>query len=331
IEGISSNILLARGRNLAEERIIPTNSGLKMGGKEFMIYGIRIIPKKDAAIFIDRKCFRGVVDVIRTEKMKLLVINHLDVEKYLYGVLQHEVPYYWPMEAIKAQAVVARTFALYRMEIMQTKDFDVTCDVYSQVYGGKSGEKRRVKKAVDMTRGMILTYDGMILPAYYHSICAGHTEDAGIVFGIDLPPLKGKPCPYCKGARRTAWKAMFSLKDIEKHLNDYGIKVKGISDIEEGRKDRSGRLETVKIKDKEGQKEIMGFKLRLALGPNSIKSTNFSIIVTPGGVVFNGKGWGHGVGMCQWGAFGMAKRHFNYKEILAYYYPETRIIKIQDR
>ena len=97
--------------------------------------------------------------------------------------------------------------------------------------------------------------------------------------------------------------------------------------IIEGKRDKSGRVETIRIKDREGVKEIKSYKFRLALGPNSIRSTNFSITITRKGIFFRGKGWGHGVGMCQWGAFGMSKRRFSYKQILEFYYPSAKLEK----
>lgn len=324
IMAINSDITLEKGRHLKAD-VFPTATGLMVGDKEFKVYGIRIVPRNDASIFINRTCLRGAIDIIRTEERELLVVNHVDIEKYLYGVLHHEVPFHWPAETLKAQAVAARTFALYRKNLMHEEDYDVTNDIYSQVYGGRSGERWRTRRAVDLTRGKVLTYGGELLSAYYHSICAGHTENAEIVFEVDLPPLKGRRCPYCKGAPGTRWKALFSYKQIEERLNKYGIKVKAIRRIKEGTRDASGRLEHVKLEDSTGQKEVKGFKFRLALGPNVIRSTNFSVKVTPKGVLFRGKGWGHGVGMCQWGAFGMARRRFNYKKILEFYYPGTKL------
>jgi len=325
IKAIQTDLLLDKDQKLSEREIIPTNTGFKMGDDDFKIYGMRIIPRTDSTIYIDGKSYRGIVDVIRTKNLKLLVVNHIDIEQYLYGVLYHEMPHYWPYETLKAQAVAARTFALYRINVCKEKDFDVTNDIYSQMYGGRKSERWRSTRAVKATHGEVLTYDGKVLPAYYHSICAGHTEDAEQVFDVKLTPLRGRKDPYCKGARNTAWKAMFSYRQMEDRLTKYGVKVKGFKSIEEGKRDPSGRLTTVDAKDSSGLIKIPAFKFRLALGPNVIKSTNFKIKVTPAGVVFRGTGWGHGVGMCQWGAFGMAKRRFNYRKILEFYYPGAKI------
>ncbi|MCQ9207254.1 MAG: SpoIID/LytB domain-containing protein, partial [Omnitrophica bacterium] len=325
ILALNSGLELDKGRRIRGAYVTPLNSGIRLGGKEFKVYGIRIIPRKDSSIYLGKKRFRGIIDIIRTKEMKLLVVNHLGLEQYLYGVLNREVPYYWPMETLKAQAIAARTFAQYRIGISGEKDFDVTSDIYSQVYGGRSKESRNTTRAVNATKGMVLTQNGEFLPAYYHSICAGHTENAKHVFEVNLKPLRGRRDPYCGGAKGMHWKAIFSYKQMEERLNNYGIKVKGINFIVEGRRDRSGRLETIKIRDKEGVKSIKGYKFRLALGPNMVRSTNFRIRITRKGVLFTGKGWGHGVGMCQWGAFGMGKRYFRYKQILNFYYPGADI------
>lgn len=325
IEAIDSALLLDTGRRLKGECIVPTNSGLLLGKREFKIYGIRIIPGKDGTVFVDKECFRGIVDIIRTEKLNLLIVNHLDIEKYLYGVLYHEVPHYWPMEALKAQAVAARTFALYRIQNMRDRDYDVTSDIYAQVYGGRLSERRSTKKAVDLTRGKVLTYNGAVISAYYHAMCGGHTENSKRVFDKDFPSLNGIHCRYCRGAPHMSWKAKLSYKEIEKRLNKYGIMVKGLNYIVCGKRNKSGRLESLKLRCSNGIKEIKGYKFRLALGPNLIKSANFTVRITRKGIIFRGRGWGHGVGMCQWGAFGMAKRRFNYKKILGFYYPGTKI------
>jgi stage II sporulation protein D len=325
IEAINADLVLDEARRLRGAYVTPTRSGIKLGGKEFKVYGIRVVPKRDATIYVDRNRLSGTLDIIRSEDLKLLIVNNLDIEKYLYGVLAREVPHYWPTELLKAQAIAARTFVLYRKRLARAKDYDVTSDIYSQVYGGISSERWRATKAVDATRGRVLTYRGEIIPAYYHAICAGHTGDAKTIFETDLTPLRGRWCPFCNRARGFNWKAMFSYRQMEKRLNKYGIKLRGLSYIVVGKRDRSGRVETLKVKDKEGVKAIKGYKFRLALGPNMIRSTNFTIKITPKGIIFRGKGWGHGVGMCQWGAFDMAKRRFDYKRILEYYYPGAKI------
>ncbi len=329
IKAVNSDLELGDGRYLKKEYVIPTNSGIRLGKKEYKIYGIRIIPKKDASIYVDKKRFRGVVDILRTEDLKLIVVNHLNLEEYLYGVMRSEVPHYWPMEALKAQAIAARTFALNRISGMRDRDYDVTSDIYSQVYGGRGGERWRTTRAVKSTKNKILTYKGEIIPAYYHSICGGHTENAENVFGLEIAPLEGRPCPFCRGAKGMYWKVKLSYEEVEKLLNGYGIKVKNIRSIGEGSRDRSGRLKTIKITDTAGGRKIPCFKFRLAIGPNTIRSTDFTVKNAKNTAIFKGRGWGHGVGMCQWGAFEMAKRRLTYKKILEFYYPGAEIVDLE--
>jgi len=306
-------------------RVSPTNSGIQVSKKNYPVFGIRIVPMMGANIYVNKRRFRGILDIIRTEEMKLTVINHVDVEDYLYGVLYYEMPHYWPTEALKAQAIAARTFAMYRKEERKTADYDVTSDAYSQVYGGKSGENWRSVRAVKLTKGKVLKYKGKIVPAYYHSVCGGHTEDANALWNVDSPCLKGKSCRFCRGAPYYKWKAMYSYKQIEEKLNNYGIKCKDVSYIASGPRDKSGRVKMIKIRDTDGVREIPANEFRLALGGLMLKSTKFALKITRKGIIFRGRGWGHGVGMCQWGAFGMAKRGSSHRRILEFYYPGAKI------
>ena len=326
IEPLHTHDVLERSRSPLKNAIVtPTNSGIKIGDKEYLVYAISIIPNAGVNVDVNKRRFRGTVDIIRTKNMKILVVNHVDIEEYLYGVLYHENPHYWPMETLMAQAIVARTFALYRKSEMKGSDYDLTSDTFSQMYGGKTGERWRTKWAVDLTKGKVLTYKGEILPSYYHAICGGHTEDASKLWKVNSPALKGVSCPYCTRAPYYNWKAMYSYKQIEERLNKYGIKCNKITYIVEGPKDASGRLETVRIKDAGGVKNIPTDKFRLALGSMDIKSAFFTIKITPKGIIFSGHGWGHGVGMCQWGAFGMARRGYDHRKILEFYYPGSEI------
>lgn len=329
IETLYTGEVLERSkRSLSTTKVIPTNSGIKIGRKDFPVFGIRIVPVIKGEIYINKRRFRGIVDIVRTEGIKLLVINHVDIEDYLYGVLYYEMPHYWPTEALMAQAIAARTFALYRREEMKDKDYDLTNDSFSQVYGGKAGERWTSKRAVNLTKGKVLKYKGKILPAYYHSSCGGYTENASQLWNIKSPVLEGRRCPYCKNARHSKWKAMFSYKQMEERLRKYGIKCKDITYIVEGPRDKSGRLETVRIKDSGGVKNIPADKFRLSLGGTLIRSTNFTIEITRKGIIFRGKGWGHGVGMCQWGAYGMARKRHKHKKILGFYYPGAKIQRL---
>jgi stage II sporulation protein D len=322
--------LLKEGQNVNNITIKPTYSGISMGRDQLKIYGVKIKADDAADISINGRRFRGEMDIIRTEDVKLLVINHLDIEDYISGVLYHEISHWWPMEALKAQAIASRTFAIYKSLESKGKDYDLRSDIYSQVYGGKTSEKFRTNKAVESTAGEVLIYKREILPAYFHATCGGHTEDASLLWNTSIAPLRGRPCRYCARSPHFSWTKKIPLRAIEERLNKYGYKIRDLKDIRTSSRDASGRIKTVFIIDSLGKEKIPANKFRLAAGPNDIRSTDFKVDINDGIAVFEGKGWGHGVGMCQWGAYFMAKRGLKAEDILGFYYPGTRIVNLKD-
>ena len=324
---LHTNELLKEGKNLRAS-VLPTYSGIKLGDEDYKIFGIRIVSERDASIFIDNRKFRGLVDIIREPDLTLLVVNHIDLEEYLCGVLHHEVSYLWPYEVLKAQAIASRTFALYQHQINREKDYDLTNTSFSQVYGGATGERYRTNKAVIATYGEVLTYNGKLFPAYYHATCGGHTQDASRLWDIDIPPLKGRECPNCKISPYYKWQKRLSLDYIQKKLNGEGLNVGKIYAIEPTGYDESHRLINLKITHSKGETIISGYRFRIIMGTNLIRSTNFKVELNINSALFTGFGWGHGVGMCQWGALSMALKGYKAEEILKFYYPQSEIKNI---
>jgi len=322
--------LVKEGIDLNNISLKPTNSGVLMDGEELNIYGVNIKTDATSDIIINRRRFRGEMDIIRTEEMRLLVINHLDIEDYIAGVLYHEVSHWWPLEALKAQAIASRSFAVYKSLESKKQDFDLSSDIYSQVYGGKTSEKYRTNRAVSQTEGKILAYRDKLLPAYFHATCGGHTENASLLWKTDLAPLKGRPCRYCERSPHYTWQKEISVESLEGILNKSGYKIRGIKAIKTSSKDASGRAKEIHIIDSLGVEKIPSNKFRLAAGPNLIKSTRFKVEIKDGKAIFNGRGWGHGVGMCQWGAYSMARRGLKAEDILRFYYPGARIVDMKD-
>ena len=320
--------LLREGVDLKKADVKPTQSGILIGSEPFNVYGVRI-KTGGADIHVNNRRFRGDIDIIRTEKVNLLIINHLDIEDYVSGVLYHEVSHLWPMEALKAQAIASRTFAVYKTIEAIGKDYDLTNDIYSQVYGGRTSERYRTTRAVKETAGKILIYRNKVLSAYFHATCGGHTEDASLLWNVDIPPLRGGPCNYCTQSPHFKWVATMPLADIERKLNDGGYRVKDIQNITVSSRDPSGRAKSVSIINSLGTEELPANKFRLALDPNLFRSTNFEISIRKGTAVLNGRGWGHGVGMCQWGAYYMSKRGFSADQILQFYYPGAAIVDLK--
>ena len=306
-------------------------NGIRIGLKNYPVNKLTIAPTFDATVYINQRRFSGAVNIIRTADQKLLLVNVVGLEAYIKGVLYHEVSHRWPMDALKSQAVAARSYAIYRMQNSADKDFDVTNDIYSQVYGGKTSERYRTNLAVEWTKNQVLTYAGKILPAYFHATCAGHTENVSELWKQDILPLKGVFCPYCKNSPHYNWKQNFRLKDIQDKLNAAGYKIGLIQDIRIVERNRSNRIRKLLITDRQGESlAISGKDFRNLVGPNLIRSNNYDIEMKGYFFDMNGHGWGHGVGLCQWGADEMARQHYKYDEILNFYYPAAKIEMIND-
>lgn len=243
------------------------------------------------------------------------LIATLDLETYLRGVLPAEMPASWPLEALKAQAVAARTFALYRRAHAGEKDFDVDSDVNDQMF--LSDTSKAADRAIDETRGLVLRDTrGALVAAYFHSDCGGHTEDAHNVWGTgDSVGTAG--CPYASPA---LWSLKLSLEQLGHKLRQK------ISRIEVGKRNESGRIQQVYLALADGTgKTLTGSDFRAALGFSELKSTAFEMARAGDGYIFTGHGYGHGVGLCQWGARQMAKAGQGFREILAHYYPKAGI------
>ncbi len=320
-----TNEQLYKSHILWNATIVGADWGIKINELEFKVFGIRIQPTRSPSIYLNGRKFRGAIDIIRQADKTLVAINHLDIEEYLRGVLYHEVAPWWPMEALKAQAIVARSFALYQTKVNMHKDYDLVSTVYSQVYGGKTSERWRTSRAVASTQGKVLTYQDKIFPTFYHATCAGHTEDASRLWRINLPTLRGRECSFCSRSPHFQWKVKLALKDIAQSLEKAELNPGTIKEINILDRDISGRIIDLEIVSTSGVSAINANRFRLAVGPNSIRSTNFTVRIKRGRAYFTGFGWGHGVGMCQWGAFFMAKQGFNVEQILGYYYPESKI------
>ncbi|MDD5449175.1 MAG: SpoIID/LytB domain-containing protein [Candidatus Omnitrophica bacterium] len=317
--------LLKEGGALYGAKVAAAPQGLMLGDLPIAAEGIRIKTNKDGRIYADKWRFRGELEIFKNKESKLVVVNNLDIESYLYGVLYHEVSHYWPYEVLKAQAIAARSFALYQKKAMKDKDYDVTADIYSQVYGGRTAEKYRTNRAVDMTRGKILEFNNDCLPAYYHATCGGFTEDAGNLWKIDLAPLKGVECKFCRRSKHFHWIKKIGIADIEETLNKAGYAASGITQIKIDGRNRSNRINNLIIQGNGQEVKIPGKDFRILIGPNLLKSNNYNVWLSGNTAVFKGTGWGHGVGMCQWGAYFMAKKGYKAAQILQYYYPGAEI------
>jgi stage II sporulation protein D len=319
------------GLRMPREVVSIDHGQLRIGNKTYANQRLIVQPYRDATLRVNSGQFRGMLVIINTGT-RLIVVNSIDVEQYIRGVLYHEISDQWPMEAIMAQAVAARTYAFYAIDKFAANDFDVTNDVYSQVYGGSSSERGRTDAAVKQTRGEVLTWHQKIFPAFFHANSGGVTEDASELWDIDLPPLKGGVVSsYSKNAPHYKWTKNFRLKDIQDLLILKGFRLDAIRDIRVVERNRSGRVRRLEIEDRLGQVTALdGKAFRNILGPNVLRSNAYDIVMKGYYMDIVGRGWGHGVGMCQWGAFNMARLGFKYQQILSFYYPGSELQHYND-
>lgn len=312
---------LSVSKGLYAVRVRAKAEGLFVAGVRFP-ESIEIIPDKPLDIYVNNVPFYGSMVVHRRDTQSLSVVNRIGLEEYLYGVLAHEVGAWWPIESLKAQAVAARSYAMYQLKTRKDRLFDVYNDQASQMYRGAASDRSKNSKAVDETRGQVLVYAGQILPAFYHATCGGMTRDASELWKLDLAPLKGGvACRACWFSPHFAWETRLSGKEIESILNEHEVRVSGLEGLEVASRTPTERVETLRVRGL-GQEQILSAKnFRLWVGPTVIRSEVFDIESQRGKWVFKGRGWGHGVGLCQWGALGMAIARKDYESILDFYYP----------
>lgn len=261
--------------------------------------------------------------LIKTASSGVDIIEQTDLENYLLGVLPYEMSASWPLEALKAQAVAARTYTLKSIEDKKTGDFDLYSDVRSQMYKGGAKVYDSVQKAVEQTKGQALTYKNGLFYTYYHANCGGHTDPMPWIKD-PIKPLSGAKCGYCADSKSAKWQATIPLESINKFLKQN--KIPGtFKSVSVGKKESSGRAKTLRIKTNKVTKEVNCNTFRVAVGSTKMKSCFLTKI---SGRVFTGKGYGHGGGMCQDGAKGMSEAGKNYKEILERYYPTSKIKEI---
>ncbi len=279
-------------------------------------------------IQVNGKSYRGWVELRSKRNGLMLVINELDIEDYLRGVLASEVPAGWESEALKAQAVAARTYALYQKKMSGRRIYHIVATVNSQVYDGSKRENSREAQAIEETRGLVIVYRGEIIPAFYHSSCGGQTENADELWGIDAPYLKGVDCECQRISKYGIWEKRIGLGQIVNALRHQGhglddvlgMSIKGITP--------AGRVKAVAIWSSRGELVIPAESLRAAIGNSTIPSVFFELEINGSNAVFSGRGSGHGVGLCQWGAEEMAERGCDYLTILSHYYPGTDIMQL---
>jgi len=341
------------------------------------------------------------------------VINVLGIEDYLKGVLKMEVNPAWPLESLKAQAIIARTYALRNKNRHGSSGFDLCALNHCQVYRGVNAEDPVLSKAVDLTRGIVLRYQGAYAATFYHADSGGHTADVSSVWGSSIPYLIGKPEPQKYQSPYSNWQVSMGLSEIQNILASKGVRVGNLTGIAVSSRDSAGRAVNLTLTGTGGQTTIKASQFRTMIGPDRVRSTFFTIggnspgdplpmptcapgpaneeslplsakdeqmliaftqqgvfnteelmdmLIKPqrrgfylrkalekqsgvgvpvkatssapsfagGRVTFTGRGWGHGVGLSQWGAKSLAEAGWDCKRILKHYFPGTVLSRLSN-
>jgi stage II sporulation protein D len=328
------------GGNLIKKVAIPLFILLTLAAVEAKTIKVLIIddvfqkiPQNDAEIermgrlrgdlLVSGNRYRGNIEIWRG-KSGLYLINELPLEEYVKSVVSAEIGINWHIEALKVQAVIARTYAIHKMLHNKNGNYDLTSSVLHQVYKGKSIDPR-ISSAVAATIGEVLVYKGQIIESLYHSTCGGRTERPEEVFSRGYPYLKSVESS-CELSPYWIWERKISLQEIEKSLNIIDIKKVEIASYTS-----TGRVKTLGIEHSAGVLQVKASELRKFLGWKRLPSTKFDITRDNGKIIFDGRGYGHGVGLCQWCSLQMARDGMNYKDILAFYYPGTTIQIYENR
>jgi stage II sporulation protein D len=256
----------------------------------------------------------------------------MDIESYVQGVLAGEMRADWPMEALKAQAILARTFTLKFVDEKSSKykGADISTDITEAQAYDEPKINDRIIKAVDETRGQVLSFNGAFPYAWFHAHAGGKTElatkaldfkdqEPGYIQSVDSPDSDRAPDSVKN------WTATFTTEEVGAAAEKAGAKTGAVRTIEIGEKGESGRAVTFKINGN----SVSGPALRIALGPEKLKSTLLRDVSVSGGkVTFTGSGFGHGVGMSQWGAYGMAEQGSKAQDIVMHYFKNVSIVSL---
>lgn len=251
--------------------------------------------------------------VVALGKSQLVAVNVLPLEDYLVGVIGSEMPKSFPTEALRAQAIAARTYALRKKLEKFDEPYYLGSSVISQVYRGLQGEDQRTREAVESTRGLVVTWQLEPIEAYFHASCGGRTESGADALGRSLPYLQAVDCP-CHQLPSSHWTVKLKAADLESlGARKGGMKIEGRSP--------TGRVRRLRI----GERSLGAVTFRERLGYMRIKSLHFELEKAADGWKVSGRGFGHGAGLCQWGSRMYADKGWDYRKILLHYYPGTEL------
>ncbi len=324
-------------------QIAATAAGFRIGKREVRAARLEITPEESPAIWVDKHKYRGTVRLFHRPGNKFIAVNAVPLEDYVASVVDGEMPAAFPDAARRAQAIAARTYALYQMsQADKDAQFDVFATTKSQKYLGAeyldssgrrlAGDSPSSRQAVADTAGMVCTYHGRLFCTYYSATCGGATVTGSHVFADAAPPLKSVPCNWCRDSDLYRWSTQIDVATASGHLKEYFAESSRPFDALASiapRPTPAGATPSFDVSDGKNRYAISAAALRRRLPAGTLPSPLFSARVAGKQVVFEGRGHGHGVGVCQWGARGQALAGKNTLDILRYYYPGSQVVALK--
>ena len=277
-------------------------------------------PEDDGYVWIGDRWYRGRTRLIR-QADSITAINHVDLEQYLYSVVGAEAVSSWPLEALKAQAVAARSYALYKRNTEANSFYDVDTTVGTQVYKGLDSEYTTTHEAVNGTLGQIMTYNNEVILAAFHSSSGGHTENVEDIWSSPLPYLRAV-IDYDQQSPVFEWQQVIPVTEIQNLVAGIGI-IRGLKPLQ---MTPYGRIVTMEVMGDRGSATVSGTTLRQAL---DLRSTLFRVSTDGNNLRIKGRGFGHGIGLSQWGAYYLAKQGVDYQQILKHYYQSADLTELE--
>jgi stage II sporulation protein D len=297
----------------------PAGAGVEIDGRRAPSFRLR----SERPIRFNGREYPAPIDIVRSGD-GLAVVNELPLEEYVVGVLRAEATEKWPIEMLRAQAIVARTYAAHHRAIAAGKPFHILASTMHQQYAGRVARTSPLWNAATDTAGEVLFWEGEVFPAFYHTESGGYTEDPRTVFAArNMPALKPVRCDFSAGSPHFYWSLDLKLTDLSEVLRRNGVAVGPLTAIEITERTPSLRASTLIVRGARGSAQLRGNDFRRMIGYDTLKSTLFAVAVDGEWARFSGRGYGHGVGMCQWGAKGMAEQGYTARQILGFFYPGT--------
>lgn len=321
---ITSDGQAVNNTNNKELEINFDGNKINVQGKNFKLQNFpqngALLIASDSPIYVDKikRNYGGSIS-FRVNNKKLDVVNRINIDEYLKGVLPKEMSPEFPMESLKAQALCSRSFAINNYNKFIKKGYNLDDTTSSQVYYGKDVEEKSTNNAVDSTLGQVIKYKGQVAETIFCASSGGFTVSSSEAWGGNsVPYLISKEDPYSTHP----WKYQLKDSDLKK------LNLADILDVKVNYKD-SNRVNEIIFSTSKGDVKVKANDFRKKIGNTIVKSTLFDVNVNNNKVTVNGKGYGHGVGMSQYGAVEMAKKGNNYKDIIDFYFPGTNIEKVK--